>query len=154
MVVYDNWSYSPNGRGLISEKKVNQQEEKSEKENSEKGDRARQRVLLTEAEARKLDYAVGESGALSRSLFISEAIRAGLEGFDAANVEGKRNRRIDAWTPSESIDAVRQLADRFDLTQQSILRHLILGYAQEARWRGWKHSGDATATQPQGDDRQ
>jgi metal-responsive CopG/Arc/MetJ family transcriptional regulator len=134
---------------------VNQREEKK-KENKKKGkgNRARQRILLTEAEARKVDYAVGMSGALSRSLFISEAIRAGLEDFDAANVERKRNRRIDAWTPSESIDAVRQLADRFDLTQQSILRYLILRYAREARWRRWKHSGDATATQPPGDDRQ
>ena len=101
-----------------------------------------------------MDRAVGESGALSRSLFISEAIRAGLESFDAANVEGKRNHRIDAWTPSESIDAVRQLADRFDLTQQSILRYVILRYAQEARWRRWKHSGAASANQPPEDDRQ
>jgi metal-responsive CopG/Arc/MetJ family transcriptional regulator len=129
---------------------VNQQEEKK-KENSEKGkgNRARQRVLLTEAEARKVDYAVGESGALSRSLFISEAIRAGLEDFDAANVERKRNRRIDAWTPTESIDTVKQLAETYDLTQQSILRYLILRYAEEAHW---KHSGPAT--QPQQDDRQ
>jgi metal-responsive CopG/Arc/MetJ family transcriptional regulator len=133
---------------------VNQKEEKSKKENSRKGDRARQRVLLTEAEARKVDYAVDESGALSRSLFISEAIRAGLEGFDAAKVEGKRNRRIDAWTPQERRDAVKRLADAFDLTQQSILRYLILRYAEEARWRRWEHSGDATATQHPGDDRQ
>jgi hypothetical protein len=151
MVVYDDWSYSPNGRGLISEKKVNQREEKDKKENSEKGkgNRARQRVLLTEAEARKVDFAVGESGALSRSLFISEAIRAGLESFDAANVEGKRNRRIDAWTPQECRDSVKRLADAFDLTQQSILRYLILRYAQEAPWR---NSG--AATQLPEDDRQ
>jgi hypothetical protein len=113
---------------------VNEREEK--KKENWKGNRGRQRILLTEAEAGKLDFAVGESGELSRSLFISEAIRAGLEGFDAANVEGKRNRRIDAWTPQ-------------DLTQQSILRYLILRYAQEAHW---KHSG--ATTQPQEDDRQ
>jgi metal-responsive CopG/Arc/MetJ family transcriptional regulator len=139
-----NWSYSPNGRGLISEKK----------ENGKKGNRARQRILLSETEARKVDFAVGESGALSRSLFISEAIRAGLESFDAANVEGKRNRRVDAWTPSESIDAVKRLADAFDLTQQSILRYMILRYVDEAQWRHPLHSGAATATQPPGDDRQ
>jgi metal-responsive CopG/Arc/MetJ family transcriptional regulator len=126
---------------------VNQREEKK-KENKKKGNRARQRILLTEAEARKVDYAVGMSGALSRSLFISEAIRAGLEDFDEANVERKRNRRIDAWTAQECRDSVKRLAEAFDLTQQSILRYLILRYAREAHW---KHSG--AATQPQEDDR-
>ena len=125
---------------------MNEREKKNKKEN-----RARQRILLTEVEVRKVDFAVGDSGALSRSLFISEAIHTGLQDFDAANVEGKRNRRIDAWTPRESKDTVKQLADTYDLTQQSILRYLILRYADEAHW---KHSCAATATQPPEDDRQ
>jgi hypothetical protein len=125
--------------------------EREEKKKIRKGNRARQRILLTEGEVTRIDFAVEDSGALSRGLFISEAIHAGLEVFDVANVEGKRNRRIDAWTPRESVETVKRLAETYDLTQQSILRYLILRYAQEARW---KRSGAATATQPPEDDRQ
>lgn len=92
-----------------------------------------------------------DSGALNRSLFISEAIHNGLQSFDKANVEGKRNRRIDASTSRESKDKVKQLAETYELTQQSILRHLVLRYANEAHW---KHSAAATVTQATEDEAQ
>jgi hypothetical protein len=120
-----------------AEKVLNDREKKDRK------NRIRQRILLTEAELKQVDSAVADSGATSRTLFISEAIHAGLRNFDGAEVEGRRNRRIDAWIPRESGDGVRERAQTFALSQQSILRHLILGAARAA---DWKHPAAPTQT--------
>jgi hypothetical protein len=130
LVVKPIWS------GLQSETQVYEREKK-------RANRARQRVLLTEAELKLVDSAVAESGASNRSLFISEAIQAGLRNFDVAKVEGRRNRRIDAWIPREFRDGIKELAQTYASSQQSILRQLILGSARAANW---KHPAAPTQT--------
>jgi len=106
----------------------------SESRNRKKS-RIRVRVYLTEANFCELDSAVQASGATNRSLLISEAINYGLQNLNKINAEGKRKRRIDVRLPNEYKDNVRQLAEAQDITQQSILRYLILQYINDAPWK-------------------
>jgi hypothetical protein len=120
------WSYSPNwpqSEKLVNERKGNLAAEQEENKAT---------CTIHRAELGEVDSAVADSGALSRRLFISEAIHAVLQHFDKTKVEGKRNRRIDASISTESREAVEQLDETLELTQQSVLRSYILRHVRAA----------------------
>jgi len=65
----------------------------------EGNERVKLRLLLTDTETELLDRAVEESGAWSRSLLITEAIRAGVANPKRELEDGRRKNRIDALVP-------------------------------------------------------
>jgi hypothetical protein len=107
---------------------VNQREGKNKKENRKKGNRARQRILLTEAEVRRVDFAVGDSGALSR--------KRKIETFLNSDSKVKLEKIIE--------NAIRELAisrrDRLtSQTQANLMTEL-----REAVLRGLGNAGEPT----------
>jgi len=94
--------------------------------------RIRQRILFTAKERRLLDSVLEKIGCRNRSLFITEAINAGLQNFDLNGIQGRRDRKTDALIPKESLEKIRQLAVTYNLTKQAILRHLTIRYAVAA----------------------
>lgn len=98
------------------------------------GGRTKLRVLLTAAEAERLDRAVEASGAWTRGLLIVEAVRAGLAKLELSLGDGRRLRRIDTWAPRTLIASVRKLADENGVTQQQLLRQFLFQYIAAAPW--------------------
>jgi predicted transcriptional regulator len=97
-------------------------------------DRVRMPLLLTERQSALLEEALAGSLAPSRSLFIAEAINAGLANPQPRNLPATRKRRIDVWLPSAVRKRIRELASAWKVTQQDIVRHFLLEYIRAARW--------------------
>jgi predicted transcriptional regulator len=91
-------------------------------------------LLLTERQSALLDEALALSLAPSRSLFIAEAINAGLANPQPRNLPATRKRRIDVWLPSAVRKRIRELASAWKVTQQDIVRYYLLEYIRAARW--------------------
>jgi hypothetical protein len=104
-------------------------------EEEERNRRTKIRLLLTPSELETLDWAVRESYAPTRSLIIFESFQAGLRNPNLKTRQEKRNRRIDAWTTKEMKHEIRQLACKLQVTQQHLVRHLLLSYIAAAPWR-------------------
>lgn len=97
-------------------------------------DRVRMPLLLTERQSALLDEALAGSLAPSRSLFVTEAINAGLANPQLQDLPA-RKRRIDVWLPSAVRKRIRELASTWRVTQQEIVRHFLLEYIRAARWK-------------------
>jgi hypothetical protein len=91
-------------------------------------------LLLTERQSSLLDEALALSLAPSRSLFIAEAINAGLANPHPRNLPATRKRRIDVWLPGAVRKRIRELASAWKVTQQDIVRYYLLEYIRAARW--------------------
>jgi hypothetical protein len=87
-------------------------------------------LLLTEEEARRLATAQTPTR-LSRSFLIQEAVQAGLQTADIANVPGRRNKILCFRLPPELRDRVRELAKELDTSQQTLIRHFLFTYLSE-----------------------
>jgi hypothetical protein len=101
----------------------------------EEEERVKIRLLLTQSELETLDRAVRESGALTRTFLIFEAIQAGLQNPTPKIIEKKRNRRVDAWTSADMKHRIQQFADNAGMTQQTLLRHFLLTYLAAKPWK-------------------
>jgi hypothetical protein len=92
-------------------------------------------LLLTERQSALLDEALAGSLAPSRSLFIAEAINAGLANPQPQNLPTTRKRRIDVWLPSAVRKRIRELASAWKVTQQEVVRYFLLEYIRAAPWK-------------------
>jgi hypothetical protein len=92
--------------------------------------------LLTERQSALLQEALAGSLAPSRSLFIAEAINAGLANPQPQNLPATRKRRIDVWLPTAVRKRIRELASAWKVTQQEVVRYFLLEYIRAARWNG------------------
>jgi predicted transcriptional regulator len=98
--------------------------------------RARMALLLTEQQSALLEEALAGSLAPSRSLFVTEAINAGLTNTQPQNLHTTRKRRIYVWLPSPVRKRIRELASTRKVTQQAVVRYFLLEYIRAARWDG------------------
>jgi predicted transcriptional regulator len=98
--------------------------------------RARMALLLTEQQSALLQEALAASLAPSRSLFVTEAINAGLANTQPQNLPTTTKRRINVWLPSPIRKRIRELASARKVTQQQIVRYFVLEYIRAARWKG------------------
>jgi len=90
--------------------------------------------LLTEEEIEQLDCAVMESGALTRSLLVFEALKASLANSEIATLQRRSKRReVPIWITAELKSQVKDLARSHSVTQ-SLLRHLLFRYLSQAPW--------------------
>ena len=105
------------------------------------GRKVRLRILLTEAEVEQLDYAVDDSGAMNRSLLVLVALQESLADPETATLPRRSKRRdIPVWITAEQKEQVRNLARSHSVTQQSLLRHLLFQFINQAPWN--KTSGE------------
>lgn len=95
--------------------------------NADPKTRSRIRILLPRTLSEQLSSAARENG-LSKSLLILQAIQDGLDHFNVAEVEGRRNCRHDAWIPKELNDKVKRLASVSGKKPQAIHRWLLSRY--------------------------
>jgi hypothetical protein len=97
--------------------------------------RVRLRILLTEEEINLLDSAVAESYAVTRNLLVYSAIHEGLTTFNPEIIQKpSRRREVPIWVPKGMKVKIRELAKTHSITQQTILRHLLLQYITRAPW--------------------
>jgi hypothetical protein len=91
-------------------------------------------LLLTDSEADELERATVESGACSRSLIITEALKAGMLTRELKLSQQKRGRRVEAWVPRKTADEFKLLAATQNVTQAYLLRHFLRQYLANAPW--------------------
>jgi hypothetical protein len=97
--------------------------------------RVRLYALLTDSEAEELDRAAAESGAGSRNLLITEALKAGVLTPNLNVSQEKRRRSIEAWIPHVTARDFKLLAANNSVTQAHLLRHLLRQYLANAPWK-------------------
>jgi len=91
--------------------------------------RVKQHLLLTQTDLNSLNYATSLTGSLNRSYFCTEAVGIGLSDPKKTVLTSSRKRRIDIWIPAELKIEIQRLANTYGVTQQAVLRHLILNHA-------------------------
>jgi hypothetical protein len=92
-------------------------------------------LLLTNPEADELERAAVESGARSRSLIITEALKAGMLTPNLKVSQQKRRRRVEAWVPRGTAHEFKLLAATHNVTLAHLLRQLLFQYLANAPWR-------------------
>jgi hypothetical protein len=97
--------------------------------------RVRLFIFLTDSEADELERAALESGACSRSLVITEAVKTGLLAPKLKLSQERRHRKIGAWIPRPTAVELKQLAHEHNLTRTRLLRHFLFQYLANAPWR-------------------
>jgi hypothetical protein len=102
---------------------------------SEPKRRIRVYLLLTDSEACELERAAVESGAGSRNLIITEALKAGMRTPNLKVSQQKRRRRVDAWVPHGTAHEFKLLAATHNVTQAHLLRQLLRQYLTNPPWR-------------------
>ena len=112
-------------------------ENRKARKNYQKKSRRRVRLFLflTDSEADELERAALESGACSRGLLITEAVKTGLIAPRLNLSQERRRRKISAWIPRRTAVELKQLASENNLTRTRLLRHFLLQYLAEAPWR-------------------
>jgi metal-responsive CopG/Arc/MetJ family transcriptional regulator len=90
-------------------------------------------LRLTQEEILELDEATAQSGALHRSLFVTNAIPNDLSNFEASQIPKKRKIGIYVRIPVEKKKMIEQIAETHNLTQQAVVRYLITRTAKAYR---------------------
>jgi hypothetical protein len=103
---------------------------------------------LTDSEADELERAARESGACSRGLVITEAVKIGLLAPRLKLSQERRHRKISVWIPRRTAVELKQLAHEHNLTLTRLLRHYLLQYLAEAPWRNNHDSKTREAAAP------
>ncbi len=90
-------------------------------------------LYLTDSEADELERAARESGACSRGLVITEAVKTGLT---SPRLSLKRTRRrIGVWIPRRTAVELNRLAHEYNLTRTRLVRHFLVQYLADAPWK-------------------
>jgi hypothetical protein len=92
-------------------------------------------VFLSQEEYAELRRAVDEANLLNMSLFVFQAIQAGLENDETHWVQRKRTRRVNLHASKEFSEKIRLRARMFQVTQQALLRALLFQYIRSKPWR-------------------
>jgi hypothetical protein len=108
--------------------------------------RSKLRLLLTESETERLNATSVQSGA-SRSLLISEAMRAGLANPNQTFSHVRRSVIVDAWLPTRVVAALKRLAITYHLSQQHLLRLFLFQYLTAAPWEQHPADGEKQVSQ-------
>ncbi len=116
---------------------------KRKRHGNKPGRRSRLFLLLTDSEATELEQAARESGACSRNLVITEAVRAGLVDSKLKLNQERRRRRIGVWISRRTAVELKQLAHKHNLTQARLLRHFLSQYMAMAPWKATESNGTA-----------
>jgi hypothetical protein len=95
----------------------------------------RMALLLTERQSTLLDEALALSLAPSRSLFVSEAINAGLANPELQSFPITGRRRVNVWVPSAVMERITEVASAQRVTQQEIVKHFLMEYIRAASWK-------------------
>jgi len=90
-------------------------------------------LRLTEEEILELDEATAQSGALHRSLFVTNAIPNDLPHFDVSKIPKKRKTGIYVRIPVEKKKLIEQIAETYNLTEQAVVRYYIAQAAKAYR---------------------
>lgn len=96
--------------------------------------RVRLFLSLTDSEAAELERAALESGACSRGLVITEAVKTGLSAPKLKLSQERRRRKIGVWTPRRTAVELKQLAHEHNLTRTRLLRYFLFQYLANAPW--------------------
>ncbi|MGA3406121.1 MAG: hypothetical protein ABSD49_10370 [Candidatus Bathyarchaeia archaeon] len=123
------WSVEESGQNDAKESKTHVEGQVRDRKN-----RSRTRILLTRTELAQLHSAVIETRA-NKSFLVVEAIQRGLRESDYGNIPTKRACKIDAWIPRDFKQRIKQLAEAYSVTQQSILRHFLFRYLKATPWK-------------------
>ena len=92
-------------------------------------------LRLTDSEADELERAAIESGARSRSLIITEALKEGMLTPNLNVSQQKRRRRVNAWIPRATVLEFKHLAATHHVTRAHLLRLFLRQYLANAPWR-------------------
>jgi hypothetical protein len=97
--------------------------------------RVRLFLFLTGSEADELERAALESGACSRGLVITEAVKTGFSAPKLKLNQERRHRKISIWIPRRTAVELKQLAHEHNLTRTRLLRYFLFQYLANAPWR-------------------
>lgn len=97
--------------------------------------RVRLFLFLTDSEEDELERAAQQSGACSRGLVITEAVKTGLLTPKLKLSQERRHRKIGVWIPRRTATELKQLAHEHNLTRARLLRHFLLQYLADAPWK-------------------
>lgn len=97
--------------------------------------RVRLFLFLTHTEADELERAARESGACSRGLVITEAVKTCLSAPQLKLSQERRHRKIGVWVPRRTAAELKQLAHEYNLTRARLLRYFLFRYLANAPWR-------------------
>ncbi len=97
--------------------------------------RVRLFLLLTDSEEDVLERAARQSGACSRGLLITEAVKSGLLAPKLKLSQERRDRKIGVWIPRRTATELKRLAHEHNLTRARLLRHFLLQYLADAPWK-------------------
>ena len=92
-------------------------------------------ITLSEEEYAELRRAVTDAKLPNSSLLVFQAIHAGLESGEAHFSDRKRTRSVSIHVSREFKQRIRARAQLSQLTQQSLLRGLLLHYIRNKRWQ-------------------
>ena len=109
-----------------------------------KGGSTTLQVWLTEDEHAELRRAVAEAQLPYRSLLVFQAIHTGLESAETLGVQRKRTRAVNMHVSKEFKNRIRARARMYGVTQQSLLRSLLMHYIRNKRWE----TAEADTTDP------
>lgn len=96
--------------------------------------RSRIFLRLTDSELAELERAALESGALSRNLVVTEAVKLGLVNPALSLCQLRRSKRIHVWIPRRTAAELKQLATKHSLKQSQLLRLFLFQYLATAPW--------------------
>ena len=109
-----------------------------------KGGSTTLQVWLTEDEHAELRRAVAEAQLPYRSLLVFQAIHAGLQSTETHGIQRRRTRTVNIHVSKEFKNKIRAKARMYGVTQQALLRGLLLHYIRNKRWE----TAEADATDP------
>jgi len=89
---------------------------------------------LTDSEADELDRAARESGACSRGLVITEAVKTGLLAPKLQLSQERRHRKVCVWIPRQTAIELKEFAHEHNLTLTRLLRHFLSQYLANPPW--------------------
>lgn len=97
--------------------------------------RVKSYVMLSDAELRRLEEAVAESGALIKKGFLMfEAIQTGLSKPALSKVHENRNRKVNFWLPRRLSEKLRVLSEANHVPEQRLIRHFLSRYLADPPW--------------------
>jgi metal-responsive CopG/Arc/MetJ family transcriptional regulator len=105
-------------------------------------------LFLKDSEADELERAARESGACSRGLLITEAVKTGLSAPKLKLSQKRSHRKIGVWVPRRTAVELKQLAHEYNLTRTRLLRYLLVQYLANAPWRNNRERTTQEAAAP------
>jgi hypothetical protein len=104
-------------------------------EKKKSANRTKLRLLLTDAEFRKVGQALEEIRPMNKSFLITEAVQAGLAETNLDINQLRRICEIQFWLPREIAGSVRRLAGLTQTTQRELIHYFLFQYLANSPWK-------------------